>query len=84
MRKVLVFAVVFLLHSVAQFAAWSYVDSPKLNSTAMRTIFTVLVTPIALVWGSISSDRFWIPMIANSALWAFVAMYVYARLREAT
>jgi hypothetical protein len=79
MRKWIVFSVVLFLHLIAQYAAWSYADSPKLNSVVVRAVSSVLAAPVVVIWGLITSDYFWIPMIANSVLWAAVAMYLYGR-----
>jgi len=54
MRKVFVFASVVIIHLLLQFAAWSYADSPRLNSATMRALFTILATPVVVIWGSIT------------------------------
>jgi hypothetical protein len=79
MRRMFVFPGVFFLHLILQFAAWSYADSTRTSSAQMRVLFTILATPIVLICGLITDEYFWIPMIANSVLWAAIATYVVTR-----
>jgi hypothetical protein len=69
----------FIVHSVGQFIAWSYADSPVHSSSSMRVLWNILATPLFHVSGSFADHYFWPIAIANSVLWAAILTYVIAR-----
>lgn len=76
--KALVFLTIFIVHSVGQFIAWSYADSP-LRSGGSMMLWKILATPLFHVTGSLANYHFWVIGIANRVIWAEFLTYVIVR-----
>jgi hypothetical protein len=66
--RVLLFALIFAAHWVAQFLAWSLAE----KSAALRLVWNILAAPLIHVGGSLVESQFWMVASLNSALWAAV------------
>ncbi len=81
----LIFLATFFAHSVAQFFAFGYADSPAHSSEAMRMLWNILAAPLFHLTGSLANVRSWaehyflVIGIANSFLWAAILTFVVAR-----
>lgn len=70
-RGAIVFAVVFLLHSIAQFYTWAMADGG-----GAQLAWVVLSAPLFPMLTSLANEYFWPVAIANSLVWAAAAALV--------
>ena len=73
MGKFVTFAILFGLHSVAQFLAWASADA---SGGDQAGIWKVLSFPTFPVLGQFADTWFWPLMVGNSAIWAILGTAV--------
>ena len=75
MKKALIFAGFFVVHSVTQFWSWAY----ALRDSTASQFWAILSAPLVPLAGFLASQYFWIVAEINSLLWAAVLSFVIFR-----
>jgi len=76
MTRVALFFVVFLLHWVIQFIAWSYAA----RSVFFHYVWDVVAAPVFYLSRSLANEYFWALATGNSLLWAACITYFSGRI----
>jgi hypothetical protein len=74
-KKALIFAGFFVVHSVAQFWSWAY----ALRDNTASQFWDILSAPLVPLSGYLTSQYFWVVAELNSLLWAAVLSFVIFR-----
>jgi hypothetical protein len=73
MKSTLTWVATFLIHAIAQFAAWAMADAAARPSTLLGRL---LMFPAFTLAGRAADRWFWLVFLINSAIWASVITFI--------